>query len=180
MEKIQGEDAHQFQETDDGLVRTQARECEYASVKTFWAQQPLFMPALESDSSKREKGAQETDKDDLIDANVEISDMIYGSDVPFGVTVYATSGKNSSTRLQKRKVSVLRKQAQVLDRVEYQRRLVEIQGIGTCAVDFILSNQRCFRLRSRCSSIQQRFFDCIISNEVTTAISVPQKINFLA
>ncbi|OMJ19377.1 hypothetical protein AYI69_g6643 [Smittium culicis] len=46
------------------------------------AQQPLCMPALESDSANRAEGAQGTNNDDFSYANMEIGHMVPRSDIP--------------------------------------------------------------------------------------------------
>ncbi|OMJ26612.1 hypothetical protein AYI70_g39 [Smittium culicis] len=106
--------------------------------------------------------------------------MVPGSDVSLCVPTFTTASNNSSARSQKRKVSALGKQALELDGLEDQRRFLETQGLGTYAVDCILSNERRVRRRSRYNSIQKRFLDWRISSEFNTAISAPQIINFLA
>ncbi|OMJ11270.1 hypothetical protein AYI70_g9836 [Smittium culicis] len=153
---------------------------ELTSVQMDGVQQPLCVPTLESDCANRAEGAQGTNNDDFSYANMEIGHMVPGSDVSLCVPTFTTASNNSSARSQKRKVSALGKQALELDGVEDQRRFLETQGLGTYAVDCILSNERCIRRRSRYSSIQQRFLDWRISSEINTAISAPQIINFLS
>ncbi|OMJ10554.1 hypothetical protein AYI69_g10198 [Smittium culicis] len=132
------------------LVHRQSRSgTELIRIQMDGVQQPLCMPALESDSANRAEGAQGTNNEDFSFANVEIGHMVPGSDVPLCVPTFTTASNNSSDRSQKRKVSALGKQALELDSVEDQRRLLEAQGLETYAVDCILSNERLVRRRSR-------------------------------
>ncbi|OMJ23423.1 hypothetical protein AYI69_g4994 [Smittium culicis] len=95
----------------DLVHRKPSSGTELISVQMDGVQQPLCMPDLESDSANRAEGAQETNNDDFSYANVEISHMVPGSDVPLCAPAYNTASNNSSARSQKRKVSSLGKQA---------------------------------------------------------------------
>ncbi|OMJ15793.1 hypothetical protein AYI70_g7026 [Smittium culicis] len=92
---------------------------------------PLCVPTLESDCANRVEGAQGTNNDEFSYANVEIGQMVPGSDVALCVPTFTTASNNSSARSQKRKVSALGKKALELDGVEDQRRFLETQGLGT-------------------------------------------------
>ncbi|OMJ24050.1 hypothetical protein AYI69_g4769 [Smittium culicis] len=74
------------------------------------------------------------------DAKVEIGQMISESDVPLCFSVFTNASYNINVRFQKQKVYALGKKAPELDEMEDQRRFLEIQGLGTYAVDCILSN----------------------------------------
>ncbi|OMJ16506.1 hypothetical protein AYI70_g6544 [Smittium culicis] len=180
MDTIQGKDAHKRQGADEGLVCAQAKDCELTSVQMDGVQQPLCVPTLESDCANRAEGAQGTNNHDFSYANVEIGHMAPGSDVSLCVPTFTTASNNSSARSQKREVSANVKQALELDGVEDQRSFLETRGPGTYDFNCIPPSERSFRRRSRYIFIQKRFLDWRISNEINTAISAPQIINFLA
>ncbi|OMJ16950.1 hypothetical protein AYI70_g6284, partial [Smittium culicis] len=116
---------------------------------------------------------------DTSDSNVEIRNLVPRPDGAIDFTATASPSNNSGPRSEKRKVAALGKQALELDGLEDQRRFLETQGLGTYAIDFIVFSECRVRRRSRYSSIQQRFLDWRISNEISTPISAPQVINYL-
>ncbi|OMJ27199.1 hypothetical protein AYI69_g3375 [Smittium culicis] len=185
MDTIRGKDAHQG--NDDGFVRTHSQSLvgqavivysdnttTLSYVKKFGGtnsperldriQKKLCMYDLESDGSSRAEGAQGTNNDEISLYNVEISQMVPGSDVPLGVIEFTTASKNSSTRPQKRKISALGKQELELIGTDNQRRYLENQDLGINNFFCILSNERRFRCHSRYRSIHKSYFNWRISN----------------
>ncbi|PVU93748.1 hypothetical protein BB561_003065 [Smittium simulii] len=142
--------------------------------------QPILLPTLEPNIASNPQSTQRENNHDPGYSNVEIGNMVSGSIDSVNFSTVIASSNNSCSRSQKRKVSAIQQQTLALDGMEDQRRFLQTQGLGTYAVDFILSNKRRVRRRSRYSSIQQRFLDWRILNKITTDISAPQIINYLS
>ncbi|OMJ30147.1 hypothetical protein AYI69_g317 [Smittium culicis] len=67
-----------------------------------------------------------------------------------------------NTRFQKRKISTIGKQDLELYVLEDHRSSIETKRLGAYAFDFLISNKRRFRRRSKHNSTQQRFLNCRI------------------
>ncbi|OLY80604.1 hypothetical protein AYI68_g5298 [Smittium mucronatum] len=141
---------------------------------------PLSLPALEHDRADSTEGAQGTSHNDISNTNVEVSHMVSGPGDALGISIPLATSHYNHSRSKKRKITSLDKQALELDSMEDQRRFLESQGLSNYAVDCILSNGRRVRRRFRYSSVQQHFLDWRISKEITSEISTPQIINYLA
>ncbi|OMJ18633.1 hypothetical protein AYI69_g6930 [Smittium culicis] len=185
--------------TVESAVCTEARECkqetrpllklvsgqqstgtERSEPRMDQVQQSVLLPTLEPDNTGSPEGPPRESHNDTSGSNVEIRNLVPRPDSAIDFTATASPSNNSGPRPEKRKVAALGKQALELDSLEDQRSFLETQSLGTYAINFIVSNERRVRRRSRCSSIQQRFLDWRISNEVSTPISAPQVINYLA
>ncbi|OMJ28641.1 hypothetical protein AYI69_g1885 [Smittium culicis] len=143
-------------------------------------QQSVLLPTLEPDSTGSPEGPPRESHNDTSESNVEIRNLVPRPDGAIDFTATASPSNNSGPRFEKRKVVALGKQELELDGLEDIRRFLETQGLGTYSIAFIVSNEQPVRHRSRYSSIQQRFLDWRISNKISTPISAPQIINYLA
>ncbi|OMJ13287.1 hypothetical protein AYI70_g8597 [Smittium culicis] len=137
-------------------------------------QQSVLLPTLEHGITGNPEGPPRESHNDTSDSNMEIRNLVPRTDGAIDFTATASPSNNSGPRSEKRKVAALGKQELELDGLEDQRRFFETQGLGTYAIDFIVSSERRVRRRSRYSSIQQRFLDWRISNEISTPISAPR------
>ncbi|OMJ19723.1 hypothetical protein AYI69_g6509 [Smittium culicis] len=140
----------------------------------------VLLPTLEPDITGSSECPPLTSHNDTCDSNVEIRNLAPRPDVAISLTATSFSSDNFRSRSENRKVTALEKQEFELDDLEEQRRFLKTQGLGTYAIDFIVLNRRRVRSRSRYSSIQQRFLEWRISNEISTSIFTPQVINYLA
>ncbi|OLY80774.1 hypothetical protein AYI68_g5122 [Smittium mucronatum] len=113
-------------------------------------------------------------------ADVGICCVVSKSNGTINIMAANLTGDQDNTRIQKLKISILREQAVAIDGMEDQRRFLEIQDLGNYAVDLILSNEQSFQRRLRYSSVQQRFLDWRIFNNITDRKSAPHIINYLA
>ncbi|OMJ13020.1 hypothetical protein AYI69_g9167 [Smittium culicis] len=152
---------------------------ECAGLQLVRVHHPKRMPTLKSNIPGDPEGPQRMTHDHTSNFNVEVSNMVPGSDRTLCRSTVATSSKSSDSGPKKRKVAALGKQAMDLDGLEDQRRFVETQGHGTYAIDFIVFKKLLSRSIYRYSSIQQRFLGWQISKEISTSISAPQIINYL-
>ncbi|OMJ15319.1 hypothetical protein AYI70_g7346, partial [Smittium culicis] len=158
--------------------RVSRPEC--TSLQLVRVQQPIQLPAMESDLPSSSESPTRTSNNNSCDTNVEVCHLVSGPISSINLAAGPSASNDDHTRSKKRKVAALGKQALALDGLEDQRRFLESQGLGTYAADCILSNERRVRRRSRYSSVQQRFLDWRISKEITGEISAPQIINYLA
>ncbi|PVU91551.1 hypothetical protein BB561_004345 [Smittium simulii] len=156
------------------VLGPQSRRTECTDTQLVRVEQPILLPTLKLNLSGNSESTQGENNHDAGYSDVEISNMVSGSSGSLGVPTAITSSNNDYSRPQKRKVSAIKQQTLVIDGLEDQRRFLETQGLGTYAVDFILSNERRVRRRSRYSSIQQRFLDWGIANDIITDISAPK------
>ncbi|PVU93176.1 hypothetical protein BB561_003430 [Smittium simulii] len=136
--------------------------------------QPILLPTLKPNIASNPKITQREYNHDTGYSNVEIGNMIFGSVNSVNFLAVIASSNNSCSRSQKRKVPNIEQKTSALDDMGNQRRFLQTQDLGTYAVDFILSNKRRVRRKFRYSSIQQRFLDWRILNEITMDISIPQ------
>ncbi|OMJ08239.1 hypothetical protein AYI70_g11672 [Smittium culicis] len=89
------------------------------------------------------------------DTDVEVCYLVSGNISPINLAAGPSASNDDHTGSKKRKVAALGKQALALDGLEDQRRFLESQGLGTYAVDCILSNERRVRRRSSVSDIHK-------------------------
>ncbi|OMJ22851.1 hypothetical protein AYI69_g5239, partial [Smittium culicis] len=111
---------------------------------------------------------------------VDISHLVSGSEGIVDMPTVSTANNDGHPGPGKRKIPALDQKTLEINGLEDQRSFLQAQGLGTHAVDCILSNERRVKRRSRHNSIQQRFLDWRISYEITTPISAAQIINYLA
>ncbi|OMJ12165.1 hypothetical protein AYI69_g9527 [Smittium culicis] len=79
---------------------------------------PLRVPTLESDISGDPEGPQRTTHDHTSNSNVEVRNMVSGSDRTFCCSTVANSSENSDYGSIKRKIAVLGQQALELDSLD--------------------------------------------------------------
>ncbi|OMJ08755.1 hypothetical protein AYI69_g10949 [Smittium culicis] len=79
---------------------------------------------------------------DIGESNVEISNLFSRSKSALSISTAPNTGKDSNTRPEKRKVSILKKKECVLDRIDDKRSFQETQGLGIYAIDFFLSKEK--------------------------------------
>ncbi|OMJ24284.1 hypothetical protein AYI70_g1678 [Smittium culicis] len=141
----------------------QSTGTERSELRMNQAQQSVLLPTLEPDITGNPEGPPRESHNNISDSNVEIRNLVPRPD---GAIDFTATASPSNKTLE-------------LDVLEDQQRFLETQGLGTYAIDFIVSKERRVRRRSRFSSIHQRFLDWRISSEISTPISTPQVINYL-
>ncbi|OMJ13160.1 hypothetical protein AYI69_g9109, partial [Smittium culicis] len=143
-------------------------------------EQPILLPTLELNSTGSSETTQGENNYDPRNSFVEISHLVSGSEGIVDMPTDSTASNDGHPGPGKRKIPALDQQTLEINGLEDQRSFLQAQGLGTHAVDCILSNERRVKRRSRHNSIQQRFLDWRISYEITTPISAAQIINYLA
>ncbi|OMJ19155.1 hypothetical protein AYI69_g6741 [Smittium culicis] len=111
---------------------------------------------------------------------MKISNIFPRPDLIINIPTASDSGDNNSSRTQKRKIAVNREQKLESDGLADKRRVLQEQGFSDLAIEIVVPNERCIKRKSRYYHVQQRFLDLRICNNITSAISAPQVVNYLA
>ncbi|OMJ15180.1 hypothetical protein AYI69_g8291 [Smittium culicis] len=105
-------------------------------------EQPILLPTLEINSTGSSETTQGENNYDPRNFFVEISDLVSGSEGIFDMPTVSTASNYGNPGPGKRKIPALDQQTLEINGLEDQRSFLKAQGLGTHAVDCILSNER--------------------------------------
>ncbi|PVU94844.1 hypothetical protein BB561_002226 [Smittium simulii] len=150
----------------------QSSRLEFNGIQLVQVKKSIRLPSIKLNIADNSESLTGTTDDNVSNTNVEISNLVSGCNRSIDVPTYTPPGNDSGTRPPKRKIFAPQEQALVIDGLENQRR--------TSKNKIIVSNKRCLKCRSRYSATQQRFFNWRTSYRITSAISAPLIVNYLA
>ncbi|OMJ08718.1 hypothetical protein AYI69_g10967 [Smittium culicis] len=143
-------------------------------------EEPVLLPAVESDRSDCHEGqTRETDYN-FGDPNVEVGDMVSRPIINVCENTDADRSNTGRSGSQKRKIPYVREQELVPYGVEDQRSTFEAQGISKQAIDLILMSNRRVKRRSTYLPTQQKFLAWHRAAYVNTGIAAAHVVNYLA
>ncbi|OMJ07096.1 hypothetical protein AYI70_g12433 [Smittium culicis] len=142
-------------------------------------EEPVLLPAVESDLSDGHEGqTRETDYN-FGDPNVEVGHMVSRPIINVCENNDANRSNTGRSGSQKRKIPHDREQELVPYGVEDQRSTFEAQGISKQAIDLILMNYRRVKRRSTYLQTQQKFLAWHRATYVNTGIAAAHVVNYL-
>ncbi|PVU91193.1 hypothetical protein BB561_004518 [Smittium simulii] len=162
------------------VCRSQCSGSKRTNLQLTKMDQPILHSIVELDCTSYTKGKTKKNIVNNHNAVLENSNVVPRSYGTFNATASTATSNNSDSRSQKRKIAALEKQTLALSGLEDQRRAFKNQGLKDYAVEFIVSNKRRVRRRTRYSAAQQRFLDWRLFNKIVGDITAPQIINYLA
>ncbi|OMJ12307.1 hypothetical protein AYI69_g9457 [Smittium culicis] len=153
---------------------------ERAAIQLVELEEPLLLPALESDFTGSPEGKTRADYDDSNYACSEISDLVSGHAKKIDFPTANSTSDRGGSQTEKPKVSTHQELGLEFNGVENQRSALKQKCVSNSAIKLILNSQRSVRRRSTYYPIHKKYKDWHRTRYRNSAISVMSVVNYLA